>query len=328
MKILIAYDGSEGSKAAIEDLRIAGLSETGVEARVLSVGEYVFPPDSIFYADSQIPISSYTPGRISEMSKYALDAANSTADEGLRRVRELFPRWEVEALARLSSPASTILDIAGAWKPDLVVIGSHGRSALGRIFMGSVSLRVVNEAACPVRVVKHLPRNEVVSGNAGLKIVLAFDGSEGSRQAVHSLVHRSWPAGTALHVVAVADTSMLGSLDFVSLISPALFDVVGSSETRLEHLMHSIESEMKKYFQTVTNSLILGSPSKEIVSEAKRLNADMIFIGSHGHSRGLAKLERLVSTIGPTLGSVAYGVSAHANATVEVVRQQNEENET
>jgi nucleotide-binding universal stress UspA family protein len=322
MKILIAYDGSEGSKSAIEDMRIAGIPETGVDARILCVAEYAFPADTVYNTDSQMPISVYTSDRVSEMRNDALETAELTAEEGSRRVRELFPGWKIDSVTRLSSPASTILSVAKEWEPDLLVIGSHGRSALGRIFMGSVSLRVVNEAACSVRVVKQKPRSELTSKNAAPVIVLAFDGSEGSRRAVNSIVDRQWPAATALCIVAVADTGMLDSIYGASPISPDFCDEPNNGETRLEQLIHSIESEMKKHFQTVNTSLAVGSPSREIVSEAKRRNADMIFIGSHRNDRSYsyAKFEHIIGTIIPMLGSVAHGVSANASTTVEVVR--------
>ena len=38
--------------------------------------------------------------------------------------------------------------------PDLIVVGSHGRSALGRFMLGSVSQKVVTEAHCSVRVAR------------------------------------------------------------------------------------------------------------------------------------------------------------------------------
>jgi nucleotide-binding universal stress UspA family protein len=48
-----------------------------------------------------------------------------------------------------------ILRMAGELKADLIVMGTHGRSGLGRLLMGSVAEMVVRKATCPVLTVKH-----------------------------------------------------------------------------------------------------------------------------------------------------------------------------
>jgi nucleotide-binding universal stress UspA family protein len=55
----------------------------------------------------------------------------------------------------LVGPASrTIVDLAAEWRAGLIVMGSHGRTGLKRLLMGSVTERVVGQASCPVLVVK------------------------------------------------------------------------------------------------------------------------------------------------------------------------------
>jgi nucleotide-binding universal stress UspA family protein len=47
-----------------------------------------------------------------------------------------------------------ILDCAGEWRPDVIVLGSHGRRGLDRFLLGSVSENVVGHAACSVEVIR------------------------------------------------------------------------------------------------------------------------------------------------------------------------------
>jgi nucleotide-binding universal stress UspA family protein len=54
-------------------------------------------------------------------------------------------------------PARALLDFAAAKKPDLIVMGTHGRTGLARLMMGSVAERVVREAPCDVLVVHTKP---------------------------------------------------------------------------------------------------------------------------------------------------------------------------
>jgi len=58
------------------------------------------------------------------------------------------------AVLRTGSPAPTIAEMAREEDADLIVVGSHGRSGLDRLILGSVAERVVRLASCPVLVVK------------------------------------------------------------------------------------------------------------------------------------------------------------------------------
>jgi nucleotide-binding universal stress UspA family protein len=58
-------------------------------------------------------------------------------------------------------PATVILETAANHGADLIVLGTHGRSGVGRLLMGSVAEKVLRKANCPVLIVKapHLPSN-------------------------------------------------------------------------------------------------------------------------------------------------------------------------
>lgn len=58
---------------------------------------------------------------------------------------------------REGKPATVILEVAGAVAPDLIVIGSHGRSRLDHLLLGSVTERVLRKASAPILVVRAAP---------------------------------------------------------------------------------------------------------------------------------------------------------------------------
>src|SRR5262252_3789518 len=60
-----------------------------------------------------------------------------------------------------SSPAFAIIDYAREHDIDLIIMGTHGRGALGHILMGSVAERVVRLAPCPVLTVRH-PQHDFI----------------------------------------------------------------------------------------------------------------------------------------------------------------------
>ena len=56
--------------------------------------------------------------------------------------------------ARIGNPATEILALAAEVGADLIFIGSHGKTGVERLLLGSVSERVVREAGCPVMVAR------------------------------------------------------------------------------------------------------------------------------------------------------------------------------
>jgi nucleotide-binding universal stress UspA family protein len=72
------------------------------------------------------------------------------------RVRDLLRKDGVPAdsVVKEGNPAKAIIEAAAENECDLIVLGSHGRTGLDRILMGSVSQQVVVQAKCPVMVVK------------------------------------------------------------------------------------------------------------------------------------------------------------------------------
>jgi len=75
--------------------------------------------------------------RVQELVRRARDAG----------VRATFLVWE-------GDPAEAVLEAADAESADVIVLGSHGRSRLGRLILGSTSKRVTEGARCPVLVVR------------------------------------------------------------------------------------------------------------------------------------------------------------------------------
>jgi nucleotide-binding universal stress UspA family protein len=76
--------------------------------------------------------------------------------EQLRQVVPPDPKVAVEHRLVEGDMAAEILRIAGETKCDLIVMGTHGRTGLGRMLMGSVAEQVVRKASCPVVTVKTL----------------------------------------------------------------------------------------------------------------------------------------------------------------------------
>jgi nucleotide-binding universal stress UspA family protein len=72
----------------------------------------------------------------------------------LNRLKAPDSQIQVEHLLEQGDPATQILRIAQETGCDLVVMGTHGRTGLDRLIMGSVAEEVVRRASCPVVTVK------------------------------------------------------------------------------------------------------------------------------------------------------------------------------
>ncbi|HUY88722.1 MAG TPA: universal stress protein [Pirellulales bacterium] len=75
-------------------------------------------------------------------------------EDRLAQIRPKNERLPVKHLMQLGMPASEIVRIAGETHPDLIVMGTHGRTGFRRLLMGSVAEEVVRKAPCSVLTVK------------------------------------------------------------------------------------------------------------------------------------------------------------------------------
>src|SRR5262249_55991470 len=76
------------------------------------------------------------------------------ARRGGIRLVSMEPGWDVKSESGAGSPATMIIEKADEWEADLIVVGSHGHTALGQFFFGSVSQKVLHEARRSVRVAR------------------------------------------------------------------------------------------------------------------------------------------------------------------------------
>lgn len=315
-KILIGYDGSECAEAALDDLRAAGLPAEGVEARVLAVAEVFLPPPP----PSMFEVLEEAEGATSpaELQRHYAERSPAFAEaKGLAllaadRLRRHFPGWRVSAEALSGSPAWVVVTEADRWRPDLVVVGSHGRTAVGRFVLGSVSQKVLTEARSSVRVA----RGRVEVEEARPRLVVGVDGSEGARVAVRAVAARVWPAGTEARVVIVDDPvtpTPVGRL--IPPVARWVEETNREERAWVEGVAEETARELRAAGIKAEGVVREGDPKRALVEEAEAWGADCVFVGSHGHT---GRLERFL------LGSVSGAVAARARCSVEVVRETEE----
>lgn len=135
-RILVAVDFSPSAARAIEtaitlahDLaaELAVVHVVDVSPVSISGGEHLTPP--------------------------ALDRLKREGEALCRSVVKETQLAATEHFLRCGNPGGEILAVARQWQADLIIIGSHGRTTVGKFFLGSTVETVVRESECPVMAV-------------------------------------------------------------------------------------------------------------------------------------------------------------------------------
>jgi nucleotide-binding universal stress UspA family protein len=251
--LLIAYDGSACSDAALNDLRRAGL-RAAVEAVVVTVADMILPPP-----DDELPDDDVAAIRIPEVerrarsrSEMAIREARAFAERAAKRVKADFPGWTVKAEARCDSPPWAVIKMADRLKADLVVVGSHKHSVVGgRLILGSVSQRVLYEARSSVRVARC--SDEWREGP--VRIIVGVDGSQDAEAAVDAVAARAWPQGSEARVITAGDA-----------LRPEMYGVQ--------------EEKLRAAGLRTSEAIREGDSAHVLIKEAEEWGADSIFVGT------------------------------------------------
>jgi len=141
-RILVPIDGSPTSEKALKEA--VKIADGNSKLRLIYAVEQTYPLDAEGFA----------------FIDYAAlkEAVRSTGERALAQAEKLVKSSEMNvetALLENSGNAATLIDDeAMNWKADLIVIGTHGRTGLSRLLLGSVAEQVVRGASIPVLLVR------------------------------------------------------------------------------------------------------------------------------------------------------------------------------
>ena len=311
MNVVIAYDGSNHAKAAIDGLRRAGLPHGG-NALVVTVGETVLPTPS----PSLIAVGAETmPHRVAGTlvqvraeAAHAIEEALALAREGVQRVHALFPRWGVYADPVIGTAADAILQKADDSRADLIVVGSHGRSALGRLVLGSVSKQVAVDSRCSVRVARHVVERD----NAPVRLLIGVDGSPSAEATFHAVASRTWPAGTEARLIAVDNTVRpSGNINLLPQAAAWVDECNEEQRAKARAMLYRAADALLEVGIHISTHSPKGSTPAVLAQEAASWEADCIFVGAQGFGNTPGRFRA---------GSVSTALITHAPCSVELVR--------
>lgn len=134
-KILVGFDGSEGAEHALNRAITLIEDEYG---EIILLAVVPTPSDKTFVDD--------------EIYKNLRKKAEMIISNAIRDLGE--QDFEIKGIVEEGDAAEVIIDTANKLNVDLIVLGSKGKSELGRYLLGSVANKVVQYAHKPVMVVR------------------------------------------------------------------------------------------------------------------------------------------------------------------------------
>lgn len=255
--ILVPTDGSEPAERAGDDaIALADRFDASIHAiHVVARDEY---PERV-EAEATAELT-----RHGEASVRAI--ADRAADAG------------VEATTAVIETAEPIHAEIGEYVTgngiDLVVMGTHGRTGLDRLLLGSVAERTLRSVPVPVLTV-----HEDTEFDGEFERVLApTDGSDTANAAADHAIEFATATGAALHVVHSVDLASVPNEYGTGSIMDAL------EESGRRAVDEVIERAEESGVRSVEASILTGTPARGIVDYATERDVDLIVMGTHGRS--------------------------------------------
>lgn len=295
-RILCPTDFSEGSKAAL--------------AYALNLGQRLHASVTLLHV-SPMPMyimsgGTYPP--MADQSALMMESARRELDSWVEQYKKT-TTVELDSALLQGSTYQQINAVAETSDTDLIVMGTHGRTGLAHVILGSVAERVVRTSKRRVITVPLVPAHQDADNALALtptRILLAIDFSEPAdraRELTKSLRDSLQVTVHAVHVV------------FRPYAEHSVFELESAAQHAAAYRLglQTMLVDLKENFgpgPAVTTELLEGHPAEQILAAADRTGADLICAGTTG--RGM--LDRLL------MGSVAQRLVRQSTVPVLTTR--------
>lgn len=304
MKILLATDGSDSAKAAVDYL-LAFPLPASTEITVATVMREVLSNDQVEGLSDEHRQAYAQARHESEQD------ARRLLDDEVARIRQA--GLKAEGLVRHGHPAEEIVHLATELDSEIVAVGSHGHGGTKRFLLGSTSDRVFEYAPCSVLIVKHPSATAGVTEAAlpekdgKWRLLLAFDDTPPARKAIELCASLPLAGRAELRILTVMPMIHIYRQDIRQKLDWIWQEKKQAAKLALEWAAARIDRKSVD----VRTELIEGEKSsQEILNIASANGADLIIVGHKGRKA----LQRFL------LGSVTARIAHHAPCSVLSVR--------
>ncbi len=232
--------------------------------------------------------------------------ADKVRDDTERELRAFADRLrcDAETLVRVElksgNPVDVVLEDVHRIEADLLVVGTHGRTGLAHLALGSVAEHLAQNAPCEVLLVRRAPDGPFS------RPLLALNPTTGALRAAARAVDVAGRCG--LEEMHVASAYQLPSGFSHSLRAEE--EVAERLRTMLEEDLEPAFSAMRQVVPGLRTHLHLGSPVHVVLDCAANRNSDLVFLGSHNRPRWTSML----------LGDTARALTHKLDCAVWLVR--------
>ena len=261
-RILVPLDGSELAKMAMTPaVEIASFMEAEVHCLQVVTG-------------LTLNLDPYLNQRI-------INAREQMANLYLRSLRRRFDKSEVEIITSTTSGAAakSIIDYAKKEDINLIVMSSHGQSALSRWVYGNVAIKILRRAPCDTLMIRPLGTTESLPKK---RVMVPLDGSPLSELALKPAVALAsvWELDIMLLRVSpplFSDQDPISSHDFFDEIEEKL------NEEAMAYLL-DIQAVQARDSLSISVETASGPEAATLVDMANKNEVDLIVMSSHGRS--------------------------------------------
>ena len=239
--------------------------------------------------------------------------AHSAAQERIQHVAEQLRGYAHHTYLRHGNVLDTIRELVEEQKIDLLVLGTHGRTGIGKLVMGSVAEQIFRDSKCPVLTV----------GPMAPSMARMLEGRHDREVPPAQIKFRRILYATDFQPDAMHSASYAASLAQEFQAELTLLHVIQDYANSLYERPGPIESTLRKLEQLVPDAEALrhrpqflveyGSPAELILKTARESEADLIVLGAKPVSGRMSVATRFVA-------SVAHKVVAGAACPVLTVR--------
>ncbi len=284
--IVVGVDGSPASNFAVcwaaRDAALRGIPLTLFH--MVNPAAPVWPP---------MPLTADTALWQEDYGRRSLEEAVKIAEDAAKIYRDI----DIASELRFAPPVPTLVELSKA--AEMVVVGSNGRGAVARAFLGSVSSGVVRSARCPVAVIRD--EDPLMPNPLHAPVVVGIDGSPASELATAIAFEEASRRGVEL--TAVHAWSDIGLLELPKPEWP----VVRAEAERI--LAERLAGWQERYPDVTVHRLVVcDQPARQLIEQSE--SAQLVVVGSHGRG-GL---------VGAVLGSVSNAVVHGVRMPVIVAR--------
>jgi len=282
-RVLVATDFSSGSESA---LRVATRLAKLADAELVIAHAWEVPTA----LGTELPAPSDTVTELRNDALQGIDAA--------RRQAEALGASRVSTMILEGEPSNAVVGAAADGLFDLVVVGTHGRTGLTRVLLGSIAEKIVRRSSCSVLVVR--PTDEARPFTHVLCPIDFSESAQDAQRLAATLANAEHARLTLLNVVELTLYAGRKAVQYIQYL-----------ERSARGLLDKALAEVRASVPSAAARTATGSPGGQTLALLDQdPTIDLIVMGSHGRTR----IKRVL------FGSVAEKVVRYARCPVLVAR--------